>query len=488
MADNAAITSAHAHARRAAEVTSVDWVQATQEHEYASSDFARAARSTSDSEALRVLRLLEDQHQKLARIIKGGYGSTQAPPQEPPKPAVKSRSTDEPAVAASDSDKLPDSKSKKPSAAPTEARIGSHARDSSPSLAREIASRRGIPQHGQSPLSAAAQARARQLSPESRRRNMKSSITASKVPPSVVESQATLQAQAAKAKKAEEDDKFARFYSSITTGTMSKLSSALAYAGLPLNAEDVKEATPPAKGVSSVRANDGPNVKRIFSKAALEAVEEDNRSRGKHGHFGPAESFYVVPSTGMTQSFAQIAKRHSGLGDLAEEDEGEFVDAREAQAPPSPKHHRSGSSAQKSRRSSSAQHTQEEIELENATMKETLSHMAERLRQFEMHAQDANMAALTHSVASVRAAGATGAGDAERIKLLEQEAERRAEEYRKLEALAAKQEKQLKLYKVKYDGLKEGAKAKQKAKEAELAAAKVGRVAQITADDMMSGL
>ncbi|KAF2768634.1 hypothetical protein EJ03DRAFT_273797 [Teratosphaeria nubilosa] len=310
-------------------------------------------------------------------------------------------------------------------------------------------------------------------------------MSASKIPPAVVESQTTLQAQAAKAKKAEEDDKFARFYNNITTGTMSKLSSALAYAGLPLTAEDVKESTPPAKGVSTVRATDGPNVKRIFSKAALEAVEEDNRSRGKPGQFGPAESFYVVPSTGMTQSFAQIAKRQSGLGDLAEEDEGDFVDAREAQAPPSPKHHRSSSSAQKSRRSSSAQQTQEEMELENATMKETLSHMAERLRQFEMHAQDANMAALTQSVASVRA---TGAGDAERIKLLEQEAGRRAEEYQKLEALAMKQEKQLKLYKVKYDGLKEGAKAKQKAKEAELAAAKAGGGAQITADDMMSGV
>ncbi|KAI6876384.1 hypothetical protein KC318_g18110, partial [Hortaea werneckii] len=84
---------------------------------------------------------------------------------------------------------------------------------------------------------------------------------------------------------------------------MSKLSAALAYAGLPLTADDAVKASEgiPSSSrnkdlaASTVHANNDPDVKKIFSKAALNAIEEEHRQRGTLGHgFGPAESFYVV--------------------------------------------------------------------------------------------------------------------------------------------------------------------------------------------------
>ena len=101
---------------------------------------------------------------------------------------------------------------------------------------------------------------------------------------------------AKQAKKQEDDAAFASFYSNLTTGTMSKLSSVLAYAGLPLTGEDAQaEQNKQKLNTKTVSASNDPDVKKIFSKAALDAIEDEHRQRGMQGHaFGPAESFYVV--------------------------------------------------------------------------------------------------------------------------------------------------------------------------------------------------
>lgn len=268
---------------------------------------------------------------------------------------------------------------------------------------------------------------------------------------------------ARQAKKAEDDEGFAKFYSNITSGTMSKLSSVLAYAGLPLTADEIKP-EPKITG-RTVRAGHEPEVKKIFSKAALAAIEEEHRQRGTLGHgFGPAESFYVVPPTAMTTSYAGIMRndRHQ-LGGIGEDDDEAFVDAREAPGPPSPRHSRS---IQGRRSSFGKTRTSEELELENVTLKQTLEQLAGRLANFEAHAQDASMAALTQSMVGLRPPGvATDATMAERLRQLEQQIEIDAEERQKLEAHATKQEKQLRKWNERYQTLKAGAKEKMSRKE-----------------------
>ncbi|KAI7578459.1 hypothetical protein KC346_g19358, partial [Hortaea werneckii] len=243
MAEVAPLSSARAHARKAArERQDRHEDQAAVEYESAAADFARASRATSNPEALRILHLLEEQHQRLARIIRSPTETNPSPPSRESKESYGFNATKKDSVQSKTlSSKPNNSRSKPTSSAIAAAKVGSQVRDSSPSLTRELASRRGIPQSGRGPSSPAAQARARQLSPESQRRAPSSSTTP-KVPPSVVSSQANLHHRRKPSEKAEDDEAFSRFYSQITTGTMSKLSAALAYAGLPLTADDAVKA------------------------------------------------------------------------------------------------------------------------------------------------------------------------------------------------------------------------------------------------------
>jgi len=256
---------------------------------------------------------------------------------------------------------------------------------------------------------------------------------------------------------------------------MSKLSSVLAYAGLPLTADDI--VTGSAVSEQTVRASKDPDVKKIFSKATLAAVEDEYRQRGLNGHgFGPAESFYVVPHAGHTKSYATVAGNSGGkskpqdLVSLGEDDEEAFVDAQEAQGTPSPKQNRFPihTAAQSSPRSGGGAfckgQTREELELENRTLKATLDGMVTRLQQFEVHAQDASLAALTQSMAGVQR-GPPDPALTERIRMLEQQVEKEAEERQKLVAHAMKQERQLRKWHSNYEKLKNSAREKMKAKE-----------------------
>ncbi|KAK4546673.1 hypothetical protein LTR36_001891 [Oleoguttula mirabilis] len=465
MAEAAPLSTAHAHARKAAhETQQIHWSEAANEHQSAATDYARASRSTSDVEALRILKLLEEQHQRLARIVRSqdklDESEAQAEANTTQLVSTFSRTQDvQPSSPLPVNSPAP--KARPSTSALAAANTGSHVRDSSPSLAREIASRRGIPQSKRTQPSAAAQARARQLSPESHRRAR--AAPTPKIPPSIVDSQASL-SQARTARRVEDDEGFAKFYSNLTSGTMSKLSSVLAYAGLPLTADDIK--AEPKSARETVRSGHEPDMKKIFSKAALNAIEEEHRRRGTLGQgFGPAESFYVVPTSGGTQSYSSIVGSMVGfdrashqLGGVGEDDEEAFVDAREAPGPPSPRHSRA---AQTHRGSFGKARTSEELELENVTLKQTLERLTGRLANFEAHAQDASMAALTQSMVGLRPLGGTSdAATAERLRQLEQQVEKDAEERQKLETHASRQEKQLRRWNDRYQTLLGGAREK----------------------------
>ena len=101
-------------------------------------------------------------------------------------------------------------------------------------------------------------------------------------------------------------------------------------------------------------------------------------------------------------------------------------------------------------------------------MKVTLEQLAGRLANFEAHAQDASMAALTQSMVSVRplpSGPPTEAGTAERLRQLKEQVSRAAEEKQQLEMQARQQQKELKKWNAKYEKLYERAKSKQQAKQ-----------------------
>ncbi|KAM0716533.1 hypothetical protein Q7P37_007978 [Cladosporium fusiforme] len=486
MADVAPLNSAHVHARNAArETDKIHWDEAAEEHRNAAADFSRAAKTAGDSEALRVLRLLESQHEKLARIIKSH--NTAQLNEAIVETAITSESKeikdDAEASGTTTAEGTPPKKTSTTSAIAA-ARMNARARESSPSLARDIASRRGIRPPQGSTASPPAVTRSRQLSPESQRRK---NAVAPRIPPSIMESSATLPAKQAPSRT--DDEGFATFYNNLTTGTMSKLSSVLAYAGLPLTAEEPQrsealpqpaEAQPRRKDRSNrtVNATTEPDVKKYFSKAALTAIEDEHRQRGAHGQvFGPAESFYVVQKGGGTYSYADIARNQQmhNAAVARGEDQETFVDAQEGEVGggggvTSPRHSRAAFG--KSR-------TAEELELENTTLKTTLEQLASRLANFEVHAQDASMAAIAQSMASLHSsphAPALAAAPAPmesaqdlqaalgRVRALETQLSSQAEQHEKLEALAQKQEKKIRMYHSKWEDVKKSAREKEKVK------------------------
>jgi len=280
---------------------------------------------------------------------------------------------------------------------------------------------------------------------------------------------------------------------------MSKLSSVLAYAGLPLAPEESqhqqpepvpREKLPKDRNNRTVSAANEPDVKKYFSKAALTAIEDEHRQRGAHGQvFGPAESFYVVQKGGGTYSYADIA-RNQQLHNAAMEDEELFVDAQEGT-------HSRNSSQASNRAAFGKSRTAEELELENTTLKTTLEQLASRLSNFEAHAQDASFAALSHSMASLPSnaphpyhnppppseSAGPGLQDAlERVRALELQISSQTEQHEKLEALAQKQEKKIRMYHSKWEDVKKSAREKEKAKR-EKAAGEAGGAGKATAPE-----
>ena len=188
------------------------------------------------------------------------------------------------------------------------------------------------------------------------------------------------------------EDPFSRFYSTFGN-LLSTLSAPLAFAGLPLGSET----SPKAPGLSpdkptspsSSRVAADPDLARYFSRAALRAV------RDEHGGFGGVESFYVVPTTGGTRSYADMLSHNRQASNLTEDDEHEFVDASETPQPASPglPRHRDPKFGSTSRQpTSKGGKTWEELAVENETLKAVVLDLGDRLRAFELGAQRSSRA------------------------------------------------------------------------------------------------
>lgn len=226
------------------------------------------------------------------------------------------------------------------------------------------------------------------------------------------------------------DEPFQRFYSTFES-LLSKLSAPLAFAGLPLGSEgtDLPEAEP-ARAESPGETTTEPNMKKFFSKAALRAIKDESGAYV----FGGAESFYVVPTTGGTISYAGILSRAERARLESEGQAEEFVDARES--PGSPGLNRNAK-------------TMEELQLENQALRALSDQLSKRLHMWEVNAQSSSMALQQ----SLRAIG----GDEkvkeleEQIKLGRKEMEKMAKENEKLRGVVAR-------YRDKWEKLKQGAR------------------------------
>lgn len=203
------------------------------------------------------------------------------------------------------------------------------------------------------------------------------------------------------------DEPFQRFYSTFE-GLISRISAPLAFAGLPLGSEDPKT-SPSRKSPAETKVDRNhatpdkansqtePDVSRLFSRAALRSIRDTPGN-----NFGnTAESFYVVPTTGGTMSYAGIlsrAEKEARRSSLDEADE-DFVDARETPSSPEMRQSTSGSAIRTNRRGATDKlmtlqnsKTLEELQMENQALKQLSDTLSKRLHMWEVNAQSSSMA------------------------------------------------------------------------------------------------
>ncbi|KAG8628652.1 hypothetical protein KVT40_002517 [Elsinoe batatas] len=482
--EEAPLIVAHSHARRAAEETSrARLTVAGSEHESAAEQYARAVEDTSDVEVLRILKLLEDHHSKLAQIVKAKDEFSKKVSATEIKRAEEEAIQDEiasqvPVVTLSGT-----AQTASPEKLTTTAFLKS--RDAPSSLAKDIASRRGIPQ-SQSRRNPGAASTLSPIQATGRISNPPRSIVTGqhpKPPPNASHTSPSASVESPA------DEGFSRFYSQLTSGPLSKLSSMLAFPGLPLTeAEDSLSAsaspsasthpTQKEKPSTSARVSTGPDVNALFSRAALKALEEQQRHPGPA--FGPGESFYVIPTSGGTASYANILTktREELRGQGGSKDEDEFVDARE-DLDSNPEVDVKSKSKSKHKTSiipavNDTDNTlrEEELQIENAALKQILDKLSHRLQAFESHAQDASMAMMNQSIVSHHSRSPMGGGGTagvreemeERMRAMEAQLEREMKEREKLSMESQKQKLVIAKYRSHWEQLKDSARAREKAK------------------------
>lgn len=423
-------------------------------------------------QALRILKLLEEHHHRLADIIKTRDVISKQPSEVGDSSLETSEKTEHRTTSPPFTPRDASNRTQRASSSAL-SKMNQQRRDTSPALAKDMASRRGIPQPQPQP-------QPRRIPPpitEARTTSAHSSDTAthrhkhsSKHHEIVEAPSAASAAQLPQQTASPAEDAFSRFYSNLTSGPFSKISSMLAFAAMPLTETPSQPSSPTSSRTekTSVRAHNGPDLKSLISPAALNALEDHQRKQGGSNHgFGPVESFYVVPTSGGTNSYANIARmdqrytrrQHGHLTNI-NEDDGEFVEARETQnarstGSASTSHGKAGSMSMPS------DHTLEELQLQNESLKQSLDHVSRRLQAFERSAQDASMAALTQSMASVRTQGGGKDGDSglgDRERMMEDELRKAVQEISKLKGVNKK-------YKSYLDRLKDSAREKERVKK-----------------------
>lgn len=383
---------------------------------------------------MRTLQLLEQHHRKLSELLKfpAEHGSQQSSgEQEAAEGGEKETTPTDSSSSPEESAKSDLASGGPPASAPKPLPTLSHpprhpARELSSSIASNLATARGIRSRyrghplipsvssDQAPGSLEVHPRADSPTKSKSRNKTQSRLDQSGKPswvPPIPAAAQNVGAQAAanvsKAEVAEagqSDEGFSRFYSTFGS-IINRLSAPLAFAGLPLIAEEPapKPDPPPAPEQPAARRHRSrtshttgtePDLTKIYSKAALRALKGEGHSTN--------DSFYVVPTSGHTVSYANILsfdhkeKRRMAASsyrddaqDFDDVDEDDFVDAAESPAPISPGlRKRVG----KNQSGKEMQNAVEELYLENTSLKEMLDKLSKRLHAFELNSQSSHLA------------------------------------------------------------------------------------------------
>lgn len=507
--DSSPVVKAHDHAAAAAVATrqSADTTVAINEHTLAAGEFANAARNTTSVEALRTLKLLEEHHRRLAELLNLH-----------PDP-VSQNSEDDVSEKTSQDEKGGSTAHLASKKMPSLTQRGFSAREMSSSIASNLASARGIrSKYRGQPLSPSVSndqapgnvdAHPRR---DGSRSKMQSIIDTQPgkptwVPPTTTRADSRTNKSAASSPRVDqttasatvgEDAGYARFYNTFGS-LINKISAPLAFAGLPLIQE---EATPeqsileqPIEPASSKRKSSrppptslslDPDLSKIYSKATMRALAREGHSAN--------DSFYVVPTTGHTMSYANILtyaekeKRrlntslHSNDLDHThhhhpEDEDDDFVDARETPVPISPGARRRIGILSKTEKD--LRNTIEELSVENKSLKDMLDNVSKRLHTFEASSQHSAMAlaesyrimrpgspnAAPHTALAVTPTAAVG-DETLRKKTMDMEEQLAAAtmQMERLEKDNRKMQKTLEKYREKWEVLKAGAKARREGK------------------------
>lgn len=501
--ESSPLVKAHDHARAAAVATrqSSDTTVAINEHTHAAGEFANAARRTSSVEALRTLKLLEEHHRKLAEILKIPTETTSQPEdaEQNEKNQTEKAATQDAHLKKDGTTENAASRTLQKPGLPPPRRYAS--REMSSSIASNLASARGIrSKYRGQPLAPSVSndqapgnldALSRQHGPQTKMQNIIDHQPGKPtwVPPVSSQAQPEPQAKATTPRNdarpvAADDGGYTRFYSTFGS-LINKISAPLAFAGLPLIQEETASSEQPETAETSPTKRNRPqaspskvlepDLSKIYSKATMQALV-------RNGH-KPNDSFYVVPSTGHTMSYANIlsfaekekrrlgSSSHGELPDVGEDEEDDFVDARETPAQHSPGARRRPGRV---RTDKELNNTIEELSTENKSLKDMLDKLTKRLHAFEASAQNSAMA-LAESYRLMRpgspvssSAGTRFSDEATRKKNLEMEEQLTAamKQMERLEKDNRKMQKTLEKYRDKWETLKAGAKARREAQGA----------------------
>jgi len=291
------------------------------------------------------------------------------------------------------------------------------------------------------------------------------------------------------------EEGYSRFYNTFGS-LLNRLSAPLGFAGLPLIAEEPSAEPAPAPEPVPQRRSRAkppgsssldPQLSNIYSGAALRALALARDPQN------PNDSFYVVPKTGGTASYANIltfdqkekrrmaASLHGDDDLLADIDEDDFVDANETQTPLPPGFQKR---LGRNRSEKELRNVVEELYTENQGLKNMLDKLSKRLHAFEANAQNSHMA-LQESMRFMRPGsplsssggklglGSGGSDDASKKRMAELEAELALvlKQNDTLEKQNDKLQKNLDVYRDKWEKLKAGARARREAQSSSTAGA-----------------
>lgn len=361
-------------------------------------------------------------------------------------------------------------------------------RDASSAIASNLATARGIPHQS-------ATSRARQTSPSGLAQTTRNpqralqSISSSSITPPSQQPRQIYQPPS----QVTSEDSFQKFYSSFG-GLVSKLTAPLAFAGLPLHSDDMSPAnsSKPAAPLSdrTTATSADPAISRLFSRASLRAIQD------RQGPSGVQESFFVVPTSGGTMRYSSvlaaqdksIASKHTRNPSTASDAPEHFVDALQTQQPrigntpiattmPARPNimTRKSSASTSNTNPGNTQKTLEELELENASLKQLTDKLSHRLYDWEKNAQNQSIA-LQQSILSLNSQRAPSTSTARKeaattlredkdmlalenaLERAQKDLERFGRENEKLKTVVLR-------YRERWDKLKEGARVRREREE-----------------------